>query len=46
MISPQNPANSYTILRSKMEGESPGQAQLNLYKQRLVDQLNPNNPLL
>ncbi len=28
-----------------MKGKSPGQEQLNLYKQRLVDQLNPKNPL-
>jgi len=28
-----------------MKGKSPGQEQLNLYKQRLVDQLNPKHPL-
>lgn len=28
-----------------MKGKSPGQNQLNLYKQRLADQLNPKHPL-
>ena len=28
-----------------MKGKSPGHSQLNMYKQRLVDQLNPKHPL-
>ena len=45
IVRPQNFAISHTILRSKMKGKSPVQKQLNLYKQRLVDQLNPKHTL-
>jgi len=32
-------------LRREMKGRSPGHKQLNMYKQRLADQLNPKHPL-